>query len=148
MDVVVDSPPLSTGYNITFNLTSLFTLPSRFFARMRRVDDFFTSAHIQGESDSPILNLDEWNMSRAAARGADQVQAPAFHQTFPSPWAFFTSWYAIGLFILVSFQLLYVHQRSHVYMCACQAVLIHRLQNIVALPRQSQNHIHRNHSFR
>lgn len=99
----MDEPPpgeLSSQFNLSLSLGSLLSLPSRFIARLRKIDD--------------ILNQDLENHALAAAAAA-QSQGPGNriqHRgvpenisyelvAMPGPLAFLTSGYAVGLLAMV-----------------------------------------------
>lgn len=92
---------LGSSYNISFNLSSIFTYPSRFLARMIQKGD--TSAGTSFEIDPTTTWVDQSTMSEVAAATATATAksvaaAPAL---FPGPWGFFSSGYVWGLLIMV-----------------------------------------------
>lgn len=77
----------SSGYNISVNLSSIFTLPSRLLARIRRVDDFLA----QDEMSSIGIQVAPNHLSKSRLA----------IDPFPRPWGFFLSGYMFGIFALV-----------------------------------------------
>ncbi|KAG7448355.1 uncharacterized protein BT62DRAFT_766865 [Guyanagaster necrorhizus] len=100
---------VSGTYNISVNLSAigstLLSIPTRLLAKIRKVDDMIAE-------DTPIAEAVTWT-STAAAASKPSISLTA--QSFPGPWAFFTSAYMLGLFAM--------------------AVLMHRIQNIVVPTR-------------
>ncbi|TDL24881.1 hypothetical protein BD410DRAFT_766450 [Rickenella mellea] len=110
--VVADSLNMAnTSYNLTVKLGSLFSFPSRFIARIRKIDD--------------MINQDFENASLTAAamsnnrihRMSPEGNIPYELVAMPGPWAFLTSGYAVGLLAM--------------------ALLLNRIQHIVVPPRQT-----------
>ncbi|KAK0239471.1 hypothetical protein EDD85DRAFT_880711 [Armillaria nabsnona] len=115
---------VSGAYNISLNLSAigstLLSIPTRLLARIRKVDDMLPE-------DTPIAEAVTWTSTAVAASKPSIVSLTA--QSFPGPWAFFTSAYMLGLFAM--------------------AVLMHRIQNIVVptrFPNASQLNSQRRHS--
>ncbi|KAK0463509.1 uncharacterized protein EV420DRAFT_1518589 [Desarmillaria tabescens] len=116
---------VSGAYNISLNLSSigstLLSIPTRLLAKIRKVDDMLPE-------DAPIAEAVTWTSTAAAASKPSISSLTA--QSFPGPWAFFTSAYMLGLFAM--------------------AILMHRIQNIVVptrFPNASQlNPQRRRHS--
>lgn len=102
---IAASSPLLGSYNISLNFSSIFAmLPrSRLLARLRRssfLDASYTpSASVAAEGWAAGVSETFPSIQNAEAAGqrAGIEQMPAF----PGPWAFFTSWYMIGLFVMV-----------------------------------------------
>lgn len=87
---------VSGAYNISLNLSAigstLLSIPTRLLARIRKVDDMLPE-------DTPIAEAVTWTSTAAAASKPSIVSLTA--QSFPGPWAFFTSAYMLGLFAMV-----------------------------------------------
>ncbi|KAK0211329.1 hypothetical protein DFS33DRAFT_371615 [Desarmillaria ectypa] len=115
---------VSGAYNISLNLSAigstLLSIPTRLLAKIRKGDDMLPE-------DAPITEAVTWTSAAAASKPSI---ASLTAQSFPGPWAFFTSAYMLGLFAM--------------------AVLMHRIQNIVVptrFPNVSQiNSQRRRHS--
>lgn len=115
---------VSGTYNISLNLSAigstLLSIPTWLLARIRKADDMLPE-------DTPIAEAVTWTSTAAAASKPSIASLTA--QSFPGPWAFFTSAYMLGLFAM--------------------AVLMHRIQNIVVptrFPNASQLNSQRRHS--
>ncbi|KAJ3869596.1 hypothetical protein EV359DRAFT_29697 [Lentinula novae-zelandiae] len=111
------SPGLVSSYNISFNLTSLFTYPSRFLARLINKGDLESaSAGLMDATTTSWIDSSETSSMAAAAatstttRAAKTATAIASTNAFPAPWGFFSSGYMCGLLIM--------------------GVLMHRIDNI------------------
>ncbi|KAJ6619550.1 hypothetical protein B0H10DRAFT_2026224 [Mycena sp. CBHHK59/15] len=110
---VAPEPPLHTvspSYNISLNLSSLITFPSRLLARIRKADDFLFQDALAA---APSLTSRRAAKSNQFSGRASDLAGPLF----PGPYGFFLSGYMIGLVAL--------------------AILMHRIQNIVVPPRTS-----------
>jgi hypothetical protein len=82
-------------------LRKIITLPSRFAARMRLVDELLEQdAERQAEALTAALN-DPQNAELRRAHALQRVQ----YTPMPGPWGFFTSGYAVGLLVMVSVQI-------------------------------------------
>ena len=100
------SESVSSTYNITLKLGSLLSLPSRFIARIRKLDDMFGQ-----DLDPTVAALG----STAAVGQRDvsrihSVRPPPAPDTLsyelvamPGPLAFLTSGYAVGLVAMVRY---------------------------------------------
>lgn len=102
------SPGLVSSYNISFNLTSLFTYPSRFLARLINKGDLESaSAGLMDATTTSWIDSSETSSMAAAAatstttRAAKTATAVASTNAFPAPWGFFSSSYMCGLLIMV-----------------------------------------------
>ncbi|KAG2019752.1 hypothetical protein CC2G_005162 [Coprinopsis cinerea AmutBmut pab1-1] len=138
MDLVADVPQhlpqLVMPYNITLNLTTLFSfLPSRLFARSKLVQQIWrrwdqavemgmasetasVGDFLGGDDESWPSTLLE--VAAAAVASPTPAPKPAPPIAYPGPWAFFISGYMLGIFLM--------------------AVILHRIQNII-IPSRMQN---------
>ncbi|PPQ88335.1 hypothetical protein CVT25_012446 [Psilocybe cyanescens] len=126
-NILASSPLLS--YNISLNFSSIFAMlpKSRLLARLRRSSLFDASNPLtvfaaEGWVSEVPGTFPSIQNSEAAARGPGIEQLPAF----PGPWAFFTSWYMIGLLVM--------------------AILLHRMHNVIIpsrLPARRSRHAYR-----
>jgi hypothetical protein len=121
MDLVADVPQhlpqLVMPYNITLNLTTLFSfLPSRLFARSKLVQQIWrrwdqavemgmasetasVGDFLGGDDESWPSTLLE--VAAAAVASPTPAPKPAPPIAYPGPWAFFISGYMLGIFLMV-----------------------------------------------
>lgn len=85
------SAPAAAAYNFSINLTSIFSLPSRFMARMHTIDEIIHLDAAQRRS--------EWQQANALE---PSTPSPSNFAPLPGPWGFMTSGYLLGLIIMVS----------------------------------------------
>jgi len=81
-------------FNLTSKLTPIFSLPSRFLARIRLFDELFNQGLGQ---NSAMVTAGEWGGIPSSPSPRPSTLTP-----FPGPWGFFTSGYALVLFTMVS----------------------------------------------
>lgn len=93
---------LGSSYNISFNLSSIFTYPSRFLARMIQKGDSTDGTSLEIDP-SPTSLWDTSSTIPAAAATATVTakSAAGAAALFPGPWGFFSSGYVWGLLIMV-----------------------------------------------
>lgn len=103
IDVVAGAPHLhpTPRFNISLNLSSVWAAlfpGTRMLARLRGVHE----AAIESEMPTVVAVEELWNESIASASTVP-VPAPVVDEVaaFPGAWGFVTSWYMIGLFIMV-----------------------------------------------
>lgn len=107
--VVAELPPLGLptmasstslmSYNISLNLSSIFAmLPSRLFTKLRR-GSFLGQIEA---SELPSV-VDGWSTETPAFNSPPETPPLVVDPvaSFPGPWGFFTSWYMVGLFVMV-----------------------------------------------
>lgn len=83
------------GYNLSSRLGSLLSLPSRFVARIRKIDEDFNH-------DLERHSIATAAMSNRIHRMASDNSPSYEFVAMPGPWAFVTSGYAVGLLVMVS----------------------------------------------
>lgn len=96
---------------LTANATG--SLPSRFIAPIRRLNDWLDRSPLPARGHDPVL----------------VPRTPTHPALLPGPWGFLTSAYIVGLIVMVFPSYLPAHP-SHPF----QAVLMHRIQSIVVPP--------------
>ena len=95
-----DAAALSFNISFSLNLGSLLHVPSRLFARMRRLDDIF-GMHSEIDSANSLGASSEGTSLIRRMRG-EHPPPPGGLTPLPGPWAFFASGYAVALFAMVS----------------------------------------------
>ncbi|TRM59198.1 hypothetical protein BD626DRAFT_633340 [Schizophyllum amplum] len=111
------------GYNITLSsiTKSLLSVPSRMLSRMRRADEILAKEAMAKRAAAAAQTT--WTSQAAqTSHAAQAVQASPPPPLPVSKWAFFTSWYMLGLVLV--------------------ALLVHRIQNVV-VPSRAPNPQHR-----
>lgn len=103
---------MNSTYNITLKLGSLLSLPSRFIARIRRLDEFLNQdIHLPVDDPDAATSLTAVAGTAATHAGARMYTTrpppardtiPYEFVTMPGPLAFLTSGYAVGLVVMVS----------------------------------------------
>lgn len=103
IDVIAGAPHLhpTPRFNMSLNLSSVWAAlfpGTKMLARLRRVHE----AAIESEMPSVVAVEELWNES-AASSIPTPLPAPVINEVaaFPGAWGFVTSWYMIGLFIMV-----------------------------------------------
>jgi hypothetical protein len=131
--------------NVTSKLNPILSLPSRFLARIRLFDELFN--HDLGRNEA-ITTANEWGTAADAL--ASSPPRPPNLTPFPGPWGFLTSGYALVLFTMVSGSTESdIITRSLDPDHDIQAVILHRIQNIVVPPqRPFAYHMARHHRQR
>ena len=123
--VVAHSP--STPLNLTYKLGSILTFPSRFLAQIRLIDELLNPG--AGRNSTGASDWDVSNIFSSLPDSSPRITP------FPGPWGFLTSGYALVLFAMVST----LASEPHQWNCltgVMQAVLLHRIQNIVVPPQR------------
>lgn len=94
---------LGSSYNISFNLSSIFTYPSRFLARMIQKGDSADDIGLGIDPSSTSMWDTSSTIPAAAATATVTAKstAGAAAALFPGPWGFFSSGYIWGLLIMV-----------------------------------------------
>ena len=90
--VVAHSP--STPLNLTYKLGSILTLPSRFLAQIRLIDELLNPG--AGRNSTSGSDWDVSNIFSSLPDSSPRITP------FPGPWGFLTSGYALVLFAMVS----------------------------------------------
>ena len=97
------SPTSLMSYNISLNLSSIFAMlpSSRLFTKLRRGVFLGQIEAYELPSSSAV---DGWSTETPAFNSLPE--APSLLDvdpvaSFPGPWGFFTSWYMVGLFVMV-----------------------------------------------
>ena len=98
-EIVADVPALtrlSMSYNISLNLSSIFSLPSRPLARLHKdvLGQPMDPSDIPATTAADILAQDQPLLQSAPT-------SPSNVTVYPGPWVFFTSCYTIRLFLMV-----------------------------------------------
>ncbi|KAF5360131.1 hypothetical protein D9757_011741 [Collybiopsis confluens] len=99
---------LGSSYNISFNLSSIFTYPSRFLSRIinkrqatagsdleSTLFDAVSSSILWPDADSTISSI-----PAATSAASAKTVAVTTAASFPGPWGFFSSGYMCGLLIM------------------------------------------------
>ncbi|KAJ3835788.1 hypothetical protein F5878DRAFT_627003 [Lentinula raphanica] len=115
---------LGSSYNITFNLSTLFSYPSRFLAKFLNkgdavsgifadtgLADATTTAWIDSSESLDTFSVAATAVATSSTGTAKAEAAIASAAAFPGPWGFFSSGYMCGLLIM--------------------GVLMHRIDNIL-----------------
>lgn len=98
---VVLVPPMSLlPYNISLNFSTILAMfpTTDFFARIRR--GIYRNGMDQTQFPSPSAGID-WSLQTPNNPELEATAKAASIDLFPGPWAFFTSWYMLGLFLMV-----------------------------------------------
>ena len=97
----------SFNWSLSYNLSSLLSLPSRLVARMRKIDDILLHDDPMAAAESAITTAAMTSSLSAAAAGPSHRSAIAsaiahYDMTLPGPWRFLTSGYFLSLLAMVS----------------------------------------------
>lgn len=97
---------VSTGavliHKATTHLKPLFSYASRFVARMRQINEMLTE---DAERQAAAYAAAYPSVDGGASEQGRLTNAATSYTPMPGPWSFFTSGYAIGLFVMVRAQL-------------------------------------------
>lgn len=114
-------------------LKRIASLPSRFIERVRLIDELLEQS-AERQAAELVASLNETDLAhvrRLRQAGRFYTDTP-----MPGPWGFFTSWYMVGLIVVVrSLSLSFYHTGTY---SKTQAFLAHRIRNLVVPPRHQQ----------
>ena len=105
--MILAQPASLLSYNISLNLSSIFSMlpTSRFLTRIRRGMPWNGRDGVLYPSTTSSIS--EWSLetlaqvAQAEPTTANSTTTSLTIDPFPGPWAFFTSWYMLGLFLMV-----------------------------------------------
>lgn len=104
--MILAQPTSLLSYNISLNLSSILSMlpTSRILTRIRRGISW--NGRDEMLYPSTTSSVSGWSMETLAQAQAEPTAANStatslITDPFPGPWAFFTSWYMLGLFLMV-----------------------------------------------